>query len=143
MSRLRAASATSGTMKGLTTKAAPASAAVSTMSARTTVPTPTGVLLSLAISPRTSSAHSGTPVVTSMVPTPPSTAARQAWKAAWESSVRMTPATLLGKACSMVSTGLELWAHEDGPGRCSIASDQLQRQAVEVVLARLHLAQVE
>src|SRR6185312_5423741 len=68
-----------------------------------TVPTPIGVLpIVVATRPRTMSYQEGTVVVTSMVPTPPSMAARQARKPASESSVRRTPQTPLGKTVSML-----------------------------------------
>src|SRR5712692_9216355 len=109
MSCLRAASATSGSRTGVTTKAAPASLASSTTPGSQTVPRPIGVLPPvLASRPWMISKWEGTLVVTSTVPMPPSIAARQAWKASSGFSVRITPATRLGKARSMVSTALEL-----------------------------------
>jgi len=52
--------------------------------------------------PRTISKHEGTVVVTSMVRTPPSIAARQALNPASGSRVRMTPQSELGNISSML-----------------------------------------
>src|SRR2546425_5340049 len=50
------------------------------------------------------SKHDGTVFVISMVPTPPSMAARQAWKPASAFSVRSTPHRRLGKTSAMDRT---------------------------------------
>ena len=90
---------------GVTTNAAPASLASATVRASITVPTPTGCDPPLlATRRRTTSRQDGTVIVTSTVPTPPSIAATQARKAASGSSLRITPATRFGNACSRVST---------------------------------------
>src|SRR5438067_5605082 len=131
MSCSRQAMATSGSKTGVTTKAAPASFASITAPGSHTVPTPIGNRAPVvARSPRTMSKQDGTVVVISRDCTPPSSAARQAWKPASESVVRSTPHKRLGKAWSRDSTALRLapprfskpamvhtydWVHRHGP----------------------------
>src|SRR5439155_26696502 len=105
----RPALATPGSKPRVTTKATPASFASITAPRSHTVPTPIGNRAPvLARSPRTMSKHDGTVVVISRDCTPPSRAARQAWKPASESLVRSTPHKRLGKAWSRDSTAQRL-----------------------------------
>src|SRR5438445_299379 len=106
MSSFRQASATSGKTTGVTTKSAPASFASPTAPGSHTVPTPIGTLPNVVpIRPRTISYQDGTVVVISIVPMPPSIAARQAWNAASALSVRMTQQSPVGKALSLRRLG--------------------------------------
>ena len=67
--------------------------------------------------PRTISYQEGTVVVISIVPMPPSIAARQAWNAASGLSVRMTPQSPVGNTTSMLFTPKPLSVRTDSPHR--------------------------